>query len=112
MQITRTTPRRLTILHLSQIRLTDALTFMTLRFPDDPAARHIPRRELYDYAITDQQSHEIPFRPVARMRRNPRTVDLDLIQPTRQLRPDHALDPSQRLPAHGLAPTLVRTPLY
>jgi hypothetical protein len=27
-QITRTTPRRLTILHLSQIRLTDALTFM------------------------------------------------------------------------------------
>jgi len=26
-QITRTTPRRRTILHLSQIRLTDALTF-------------------------------------------------------------------------------------
>src|SRR6476659_4198138 len=28
-QITRTTPRRRTILHLSQIRLTDALTFIT-----------------------------------------------------------------------------------
>jgi len=28
-QITRTTPRRRTILHLSQIRLTDARTFTT-----------------------------------------------------------------------------------
>jgi hypothetical protein len=31
-QITRTTPRRRTILHLSQIRFTDALTFMRLFF--------------------------------------------------------------------------------
>jgi hypothetical protein len=29
-QITRTTPRRRTILHLSQIRLTDARTFMSI----------------------------------------------------------------------------------
>jgi hypothetical protein len=29
-QITRTTPRRRTILHLSQIRFTDALTFIAL----------------------------------------------------------------------------------
>jgi len=28
-QITRTTPRRRTILHLSQIRFTDALTFIS-----------------------------------------------------------------------------------
>ena len=29
-QITRTTPRRRTILHLSQIRFTDALTFIAM----------------------------------------------------------------------------------
>jgi hypothetical protein len=29
-QITRTTPRRRTILHLSQIRFTDARTFMSI----------------------------------------------------------------------------------
>jgi hypothetical protein len=37
-QITRTTPRRRTILHLAQIRFTDALTFMIqpLHFRHDP----------------------------------------------------------------------------
>jgi len=58
-QITRTTPRRRTILHLSHIRFTDALTFIShgsqlpaASFPvagrsqlfDDPASRQIARR--------------------------------------------------------------------
>jgi hypothetical protein len=37
-QITRTTPWRRTILHLSHIRLTDALTFIAITV-SNPAAR-------------------------------------------------------------------------
>src|SRR6187549_150682 len=85
-QITRTTPRRRTTLHLSQIRLTDALTFMSLclpcsvspvledrasvravlsHLPDDPAARQIPRRELNFNLVPDQHSYEVPIEPAA-----------------------------------------------
>jgi hypothetical protein len=41
-QITRTTPRRRTTLHFSQIRLTDALTFIPLRLPQRPHQRGGP----------------------------------------------------------------------
>ena len=62
MQITRTTPRRRTILHLSQIRLTDALTFMTeslFDHRDYPPAPQILRRQLQPDPIADQHPHEV-----------------------------------------------------
>src|SRR5687767_15865789 len=84
-QITRTTPRLRTTLHLSQIRFTDARTFMlildvgsgqkagftsiavaaygllsTAYFPYYPAARQIPRRQLHDDPVADEHSNEIP----------------------------------------------------
>ena len=85
--MTLTTPRRRTILHLSHIRFTDALTFMTLRLPDDPAARQIPRHQLHDDPVADQEPDKISLEPAADMRRNPLiAVDVDLIQTARQLR--------------------------
>src|ERR1043166_6747045 len=97
-QMTRTTPRRRTTLHLSQIRWTDALTFIvSLRRPRlrlrysvrlrsvplnlaaDPAARHISRRQLDDHSVADQHANEIPFLAAAEMRRDAAAVHLDLI---------------------------------
>ena len=50
-----------------QIFLTDALTFITadLCLPDNPTASHIPRHQLHDHAITDENPNEIPLRPAA-----------------------------------------------
>src|SRR3954470_10879197 len=86
-QITRTTPRRRTILHLSQIFFTDARTFIPLRLPDDPAAIEVARRQLQNHPITDEHPDEIPFEPAANVRRDPvPPLDLDVVQAARQLR--------------------------
>jgi hypothetical protein len=70
-QITRTTPRRRTILHLSQIRLTDALTFIepsSLR--DDSPAAPIRRHQLHMNPITDQHPDEVPVDPIRNVRQH------------------------------------------
>src|SRR5215211_8348260 len=64
-QITRTTPSRRTILHLSHIRLTDALTFMTSPFHqlshplDDPSPTHVPGRERDEHAVSREDADEV-----------------------------------------------------
>jgi hypothetical protein len=81
-QITRTTPRRRTILHLSQIRLTDARTFISsdpqiLRSSnllDYPSPAAIDRRELDPHAIADQHADEIPVDPIRNVRRDNRAL--------------------------------------
>ena len=97
LQITRTTPRRLTILHLSQIRFTDALTFITRslnsQFLDDPAAAAIDRRQLDPHPIADQDPDEIPIHAVRDVRRHLRTArELHRVKGARQLRDDDARD--------------------
>jgi hypothetical protein len=101
-QMTRTTPRRRTTLHLSQIRLTDALTFMMfyafqatlsgyafrtmlsgLCFPDDSATRAVSFRQLHDHPITDEQPDEVPLDAAGRVRRDPMlSLDLHVVEPT------------------------------
>src|SRR5687767_1066016 len=117
-QITRTTPRRRTTLHLSQIRLTDALTFISsilspvgLCLLYDPPAGHIARRQLDDHPISHEQPDEISFEPRAEMGRHPvRSFDLDAIQAARQLRHHRAGDQgSGVITIHGLrAPPAAR----
>src|SRR5215831_13575393 len=81
-QITRTTPRRRTILHLSQIRLTDARTFTALRLSHNPSALQIPRRQFHDHPIPDEHPDEVPFLPAPDVRRDAMApLDLDLVQP-------------------------------
>src|SRR5262245_55738865 len=105
-QMTRTTPRRRTTLHLSQIRLTDALTFMLsyafrtmssgLCFPDYAAARAVAYRQLHDHPITDEQPHEVPLDAARRVRRDTvLAVDLHLVEPARQLRDHRTLEPAR-----------------
>src|SRR5688572_24610287 len=115
-QITRTTPRRRTTLHLSQMRFTDARTFITPAcsvepsapdlgarvkpgplsyLPHDPAARPIPRRQFHFDLVADHQSHEVALGAPCEVRGQSRlAVDLHPIQPARQLLDDHRLDPS------------------
>jgi hypothetical protein len=110
-QMTRTTPRRRTTLHLSQIRFTDALTFMMsyafrtvssgLCFPDYAASVAVSRRQLHDHSITDEQPDEVPFHAAGRMRCDPMlSLDLHLVEPARQLRDDDALDSTRPVSAH------------
>src|SRR6185436_17218501 len=62
-QITRTTRLRCTILHLSQIFLTDALTFiipaLLLVSINDPATRQVVRRKLNRYLVAWKNANEI-----------------------------------------------------
>src|SRR5262245_2805681 len=105
-QITRTTPRRRTILHLSQIRLTDALTFTVVtpgsrRCPAKafflgllyyPTPRDIAPGQFHDDAIPHEHPDEIPFEWTADMCGDPPgSTDFNVIQSARQLRPNDAL---------------------
>src|SRR5262245_35277039 len=98
-QMTRTTPRRRTTLHLSQIRFTDALTFMMsvpsgLCLSDYPAARAVSCRQLHNHPIAHEQSDEVPLH-AARCVRRDRTLstDLHVIEAARQLRHYDAVYP-------------------
>jgi hypothetical protein len=87
-QMTRTTPRRRTTLHLSQIFFTDALTFMMstpsgLCFADNSAARAVSYRQFHDHPITDEQPDEVPLHAAGRVRRDPTlSLDLHVVEPT------------------------------
>jgi hypothetical protein len=72
-----------------------------LRFPDNSAACPIPRRQLHDHPIADEQPHEVPLDTAGRMRRDPILfLDLHLEEPTRQLRDYDALYSTRLLRAH------------
>src|SRR5438270_6829905 len=73
-QITRTTPLRCTILHLSQIFFTDALTFIISRFPcstgtpacallfvpvHNSSASEIVRREFHRDLVTGKNANKV-----------------------------------------------------
>ena len=98
-QITRTTPRRRTTLHLSQIFRTDARTFISPSgLPNDPSPRRIPGCQFHDDPVADQHPHEIPLGATSSISpdvgRNPVfPVDLHLVEPARQLRRHGALYP-------------------
>ena len=69
--MTRTTPLRCTILHFTQIFLTDALTFMgPLQLLHDPPAAGIDRRELHPNPIAHQHAHEITSDAIGDVRRH------------------------------------------
>src|SRR5207247_6490230 len=57
-----------------------------------PPERQIPRRQFHPHPLAHEHPDEIPLEPPADVRRNPVRLDLDFVQPARQLRPDDALD--------------------
>src|SRR6266852_3328306 len=99
--MTRTTPRRRTILHLSQIRFTDARTFITASrragefhgtSPGSENPLHYPtptqieRGQLHAHSIADQQADEIAVQPICDVRSHLRSpVELHAIERAREL---------------------------
>src|SRR5918994_3821177 len=75
-QITRTTPSRRTILHLSHIRLTDALTFIRSPFHqlshplDDSSPADVPRRERDEHAVSREDPDEVAPHVARQVRRH------------------------------------------
>ena len=61
-----------------------------LRFLDDPTASEVPRGQLDDHPIAHEHAHEIPLEAAADVRRNVVRIDLNFIQPARQLRANNA----------------------
>jgi hypothetical protein len=73
--MTRTTPSRWINLHLSQIFLTDALTFIVLsNLLQNPSPRRIVLPELDFHAVARQQPDPIPHRRSRSMGQNLRFV--------------------------------------
>jgi hypothetical protein len=99
--MTRTTPSRWISLHLSQIFLTDARTFILLNLPDDSAPREISFRELDFHPVARQQPDPILLPCPGGVRQNPRFVtQFEPVQQARQL-----LDHSGFYCLHGLVKT-------
>ena len=113
--MTRTTPRRRTILHLSQIRLTDARTFISTSLPalgcglrapgmpqsqepeaqashdffDYPPSPLIDGRKLQPHPVPDQHADEVSIRSVGDVRRD----HLSPVQP-------HEIESTRKLLRH------------
>src|SRR5579864_7204214 len=82
-QMTRTTPSRWTNLHLSQIFLTDARTFIMLSdLLYDPSPREVVFRELDFHTVARQQPDPIPLRGARPGGQHPRLVTQ--LQPVQQ----------------------------
>lgn len=126
--MTRTTPRRRTILHLSHIRFTDALTFISspqpsalshqlghsallkadgsLEASDNPAAAWVERRYLHEHAIPSQQAEEVAPHLTRCMRQHLMSaVELDPKQCARQELPHDARHFKRLRVAHDLITT-------
>lgn len=89
-QITRTTPWRRTILHLSQILFTDARTFIDVtslqNLLDDSSPAHVGPRDLHANPIAHQDTDEIPVEPIRNVRndRPAGLIETDTIERARQ----------------------------
>ena len=72
-----------------------------LCFPDYSATRAVSFRQLHDHPITDEQPDEVPLDAAGRMRRDPMlSLDLHVVEPTRQLRDYDALYSTRLVRAH------------
>jgi hypothetical protein len=101
--MTRTTPSRWISLHLSQIFLTDARTFIKLTdLLQNPSPRQIVLPELDFHAVARQQPEPIPYRRSGSVGQNLRFVTQ--FEPVQQARQFFYYD---RLDCHGLKPFTV-----